>query len=235
MNRALLLLFVCACSSAKPAPPQPQPVPAPPPDAEAEPVVQRPLTEREREVLRPLFAGALDLDVVRVIQDKYVPFQGDDTYMTPENDVYAPGALYLEDFFAPEVEPYTSSTLVHEVAHAWQHQSGLDLIAAGAMTFAATGGNYQEAYPYRLDPKKDLTEYNVEQQASILEDWYLITVRQTAPYSLVVDDWTDPDWPAIWEGYRAVLKSFLVDPLYTRQLAPDVLLQRHADAVQRVK
>jgi hypothetical protein len=231
VKRLLVFLAVCACSSSRRAPPT-QPPPEPPADAEPEPAVQRPLTERERGVLAPLFAASLDLDVIHVVQDKYVPFQGDDTYMTPENDVYAPGALYLADFFAPEIEPYTASTLVHEVTHAWQHQSGLDLIAAGAITFAATGGNYEEAYPYRLDTAKDLTEYNVEQQASIVEDWYLITTRQYAPYSLVIDDPANPDWPTIWAGYRAVLAKFLEDPGYARLLTPDVLLKRHADAIK---
>jgi len=232
VKRLLVLVALGACSSSRRAPPA-QPPPEPPADAAPEPpAVQRALTEREREVLAPLFGEALDLEVIRVIQDKYVPFQGDDTYMTPENDVYAPGVLYLDDFFAREVEPYAASTLVHEVTHAWQHQSGLDLIAAGAITFAATGGDYQAAYPYRLDPKKDLTEYNVEQQASIVEDWYLITLRQTAPYSLIVDDWANPDWPAIWEGYRGVLKRFFADPLYARAFTPEQLLQRHIDAIK---
>ncbi len=205
------------------------------PDAEPEPVVRRALTTGERDVLVALFAGALDLDAIHVVQDKYVPFQGDDTYMTPENDMFAPGALYLEDFSLPEIEPYVASTLVHEMTHAWQHQSGMDLIAAGAITFAATGGDYQAAYPYALDPAKDLTDYNVEQQASIIEDYYLLKVRQTAPYSLIWDPAVAPDWPQIWAGYHAVLAKFLEDPLYARRLPPDELLKKHSAAVKSAR
>lgn len=232
MRSAVLVLVVAsACSpSRKPAPVEPPP--APPADAEAEPAVQRALTEGERAMLQPLFGASLDLDLVHVVQDKYVPFQGDDTYMTPENDIYAPGALYLSDFSPPMIEPYTASTLVHEATHAWQHQSGLDLVAAGAITFAATGGDYQAAYPYTLDRDKDLLDYNVEQQASIVEDWWLLTQRQTVPYSLILDPTVPPDWTAVADAYRAVLADFFKAPAYARAIAPDELLRRHTAAIR---
>ncbi len=230
MKRLGLLLAVAACSARKPPPAEPPPVVEEP--ADAEPAVRRALTLDEREMLQPLFLAALDLDVIHVVQDKYIAFQGDDTYMTPENDMFAPGDLYLADFAAPEIEPYTASTLVHEMTHAWQHQSGLDLVAAGAITFAATGGDYQQAYGYTLDPAKDLIDYNVEQQASIVEDWYLLTIRKVAPYSLL-QDWALPvDWAQMEADYRAVLKKFFDDPLYARQLTPDELLRRHTAAIR---
>ena len=50
--------------------------------------------------------------------------------------------------------------------------------------------------------------------------------------SVIVADWANPDWPAIWTGYRAVLAKFLADPLYARALTPEALLQRHADAIR---
>ena len=36
-------------------------------------------------------------------------------------------------------------------------------------------GDYEDAYPYDLSDSDDLTDFNIEQQASIIEDWWRIT------------------------------------------------------------
>lgn len=235
---ALLLLFACDRQGARndtappivpvavaPAPLAPAPpleVPEPLPKVEG-----RVLTEGEIALVAPIFGAGVDPSVIRVVPGKFVRFQDDYTYMTPGNDIYAPGALFEADFSASSVDPYLQAVFIHEVAHVWQHQNGMDLIAAGLIAFAGARGDYAKAYPYTLDQGLDLTEYGIEQQASIVEDWFLITEHGLAPGRLENPPATSKARDAL---YRAVLASFLADPTYARSLSPEELLRRHASA-----
>jgi hypothetical protein len=200
-------------------------------DAGPEVVEGRVLTDREIALLQPIYGAGVDLSLVRVIPAKLSRFQGDDTYMTPENSIYAPGSLFEEDFAAPGIDPYLQAVFVHELAHVWQHQSGLDVVAAGFVSFVDTKGRYGKGYAYALGLGRDLTEYAVEQQASILEDWFLIRVWGLPPASLQ----NPPDDPGVRDReYQDVLASFLADPTYSRKLGPDELLRRHAAASEQL-
>lgn len=210
---------------AKSVPPPPLELPAPLPVVEG-----RFLTEGEIELLAPIFGAGVDTALVRVAPAKFVRFQDDYTYMTPSNTIYAPGDLFRDDFSAAEIDPYLQGVFVHEVAHVWQHQNGMDLIAAGLITFAGTHGDYAKAYPYTLDAARDLTEYGIEQQASIVEDWFLMQVHGLAPGRLENPPETSRARDVL---YKAVLASFLADPTYARSLSPDELLRRHASAAHR--
>ena len=233
---ALLLVAACDRGAARTetAPPRPAPL-APIPSSlaeeiEAESAVEgRTLTAGELELLAPVFGAGVDTSLVRVSPARFIRFQDEYTYMTPENTIYAPGALYREDFSAPEIDPYLQGVFVHEVAHVWQHQNGLDLIAAGLITFAGTRGDYGKAYPYRLEAGRDLTEYGIEQQASIVEDWFLMGAHGLAPARLEDAPASARDRDGL---YRAVLAAFLADPTYPRSLPPDELLRRHAAAAR---
>jgi hypothetical protein len=237
------LLLIAACDRQGPAdttppratrvvpPAKSVPRPAPPLELpEPLPVVEgRVLTEGEIALLAPIFGAGVDPSLIRVAPGKFVRFQDDYTYMTPANTIYAPGDLFRDDFSAADVDPYLQGVFVHEVAHVWQHQNGMDLIAAGLITFAGTSGDYAKAYPYTLDAGRDLTEYGIEQQASIVEDWFLMEVHGLAPGRLENPPATAKARDAL---YRAVLASFLADPTYARGLGPDELLRRHAAAAK---
>ncbi|MCY0725611.1 hypothetical protein OVW19_28140, partial [Klebsiella pneumoniae] len=90
-----------------------------------------------------------------------------------------------------------------------------------------THGDYAKAYPYTLDGARDLTEYGIEQQASIVEDWFLMRVHGLAPGRLENPPETTKARDAL---FKAVLASFLADPTYARSLSPEELLRRHASA-----
>lgn len=72
--------------------------------------------------------------------------------------------------------PGTRNTLIHELTHVWQgHHSQFaweyiinSLIAQGHAILKE--GNRNRAYDY--EPGKPWGDYNVEQQASIVEDWF---------------------------------------------------------------
>ena len=85
-------------------------------------------------------------------------------------------------YFGPEVyaegadRPDTASTFIHELTHVWQgFHSGLgweymveSMIAQGHAIL--TQGDRNRAYDYK--PGKPWEEYNVEQQALLVQDWF---------------------------------------------------------------
>jgi hypothetical protein len=194
-----------------------------PPDAS--PIRQRGLTGAELALLRPIFHDAVAYATVRVIDDHFGPFQKANVYMTPEGSIYAPGALWQDDYAAPTVDVYTQAVFVHEIGHVWQFQNGMDMIAEGVVALASGRGDYEKAYAYTLRPDADLLDYGMEQQASILEDWFLMAVHGLDPTRM-----ENPRAEATL--YADVLARFTADPAYARGVSAEDQFQRHVAGAQ---
>src|SRR6266545_7904031 len=91
----------------------------------------------------------------------------------------------------------------HEVTHVWQYASGVNVISGAMRALVDTGGRYTRAYHYVLARGRDLTDYGIEQQAAILEDYYLALAR--GPEAA---------------RFAGVLRRFLADPRYARRRPP---------------
>ena len=163
------------------------------------PASGRGLTDGERAFLAPLFRDAVDYDAVRIVRGRAFPLQGRRTIVTLGPAIYAPDEVYIADYARAAAE--RRAILVHEVAHVWQYESGIAVIAGAVRAFFATGGRYGRAYRYQLEAGRDLIDYGIEQQASILEHYYLARDRGR--------DAAD--------RFTAVLRRFLADPRYPRQ------------------
>lgn len=81
--------------------------------------------------------------------------------------------------------------LVHETTHVWQGANGLlaNNFFAEAMWCHATKGD--AAYDIDSPPKKKWADYNPEQQAIIVQSWFLEGQNESGPY-----------WPYIRENFR---------------------------------
>jgi hypothetical protein len=203
------------------------PVATAPGEPDAAPAPQRPLTAGEIALVRPYFRDAIDYATVRVVHGRYNALHPDQTYMTPRGSIFAPDELFRADFAAADVAPTLQAVFVHEMVHVWQFHSGKDLIAEGVKTFLELRGDYERAYPYRLEPGRDLLDYGMEQQASLVEDWFLIQVHGLAPARLV----DGPADPAVRDaGYRAALAALLADPTYARAVSTEDVARRHREA-----
>jgi hypothetical protein len=229
----VLVVAAAACGRAtthEPTPASPAATTAAAPKAPVEseviPEPNRALTADERALLKPIFRDGIDYDHVRVINASF-PFQPDNVYMTPRGHVYAPGRLYREDF--AHESAYLRAIFVHEMTHVWQHSNGMDLIAEGFVQFRKYEGQYEKAYAYLLENSRDLVDYGMEQQASIVQDYYLINENQS-PESLENHGLNPHDRNAL---YTAVLGQFLVDARYARALDPKEVADRHALAAAK--
>ena len=134
-------------------------------------------------MLSPIFRNGIDYDAVQIIHAAH-PFQPSDAYMAPRGNIYAPGHLFHEDWTSPDVSAVARAELVHEMSHVWQFANGVDVFVEGVQQLIANRGDYERAYRYVLEPDRDLTEYNIEQQASILEDYYRIRYEGLHPVEL---------------------------------------------------
>ncbi|BFO08868.1 hypothetical protein GGER_13780 [Serratia rubidaea] len=88
--------------------------------------------------------------------------------MTPNGEIWYRKSMYRDDFSPNSVFVEDKYVFIHELAHVWQHQHGQWVRLRGAFSWAAE-------YTYRLDKYK-LTDYSLEQQASILADYWLLLV-----------------------------------------------------------
>lgn len=191
-------------------------------DELAEP--NRQLTAGEIGLLRPIFRDGIDYALVRVINNSF-PLQPANVYMTPRGHVYAPGELWHDDFSSARES--LRAVFVHEMTHVWQFANGMDLLGQGFIIFSKYRGQYEMAYPYELVPGQDLVDYGMEQQAPIIEDYFLITVDHARPERITNTGISDTQRDQL---YAAVMKNFLLSARYARGLDPAALAERHAKA-----
>ena len=69
--------------------------------------------------------------------------------------------------------PTKAAVFVHEMVHVWQTGHGGHNVRSGIWIWAGHRGDYKAAYRYNLDTSALLSDFNMEQQAAIIEDYYL--------------------------------------------------------------
>ncbi len=134
--------------------------------------IDRLLTQGEICLARQIFKNSIDYEKVKIRDYKYVFLQGRNIVMTPNGKIYAAN-IYLNDY--SESVPDKQALFIHEMAHVWQYQNNiLKVKRAGIYQFIRHLTRYGEAYKYTLREDKDLLEYNLEQQATIIEDYFRV-------------------------------------------------------------
>lgn len=164
----------------------------------------RPLTAGELRILKPLYKDSVNYGAVKVFNGEYLPFglQFNDYVMAPNGNIYFPEGLFREDFAAGDIND--RATLVHEMGHVWQHQMGANVRTRGLYSLVAS-------YKYSLPKEKDLADYSLEQQASIIADYYVLTkfgvnvFKQVATFNGIIG-------PDLKDKYENTLQYFLASP-----------------------
>lgn len=137
----------------------------------------RNLTAGEIALAEDVFRHSIQYERVKIHHKKYFYFQPDNSGMTPSGEIYATGAAYLEDYsLAADVESKT--LFIHEMAHVWQkHNRILNLRWAALSMQIKHRFDYSRAYPYFLRPDATLLDYGIEQQASMIEDYFRVVKK----------------------------------------------------------
>ncbi|HDR2628020.1 TPA: type IV secretion protein Rhs [Enterobacter cancerogenus] len=145
-----------------------------------------------------LYAYSIHYNKVWVHRESYLPmnFQPADIGMTPNGEMWFRDK-YEEDFSMPKGDRVEQQHLfMHEMMHVWQHQRGMWVRTRGLVSRFAD-------YSYSLD-KNDLLDYSLEQQATIVSDYWLLKTYGFNNYAYLIDyrDYT----PA--ESYFETLKKY---------------------------
>lgn len=153
----------------------------------------RGLTTGEYHLLQPIFRHALDYGRVRVMARRYAPFQAALVAMSPNGNMFFPrGSLYCDDFSC--VSPQRAALFIHEAVHVWQHQMGCCVRLCG-LCLALQGGYIKaRAYSYRhlLKQKNQLNQFNIEQQAVIITDFFTASTPPPELEALMSDFLRNP-------------------------------------------
>jgi hypothetical protein len=151
--------------------PAPPPPPPPPPAAPTTGPVPRTLTSGEIDLLYPIFGDTLDYDQQIVGRN--------DSHTGGETNSFTPGYL-------PNMSPHIwrwdysmapiahAAVFVHEMVHVWQSGHGSHNLWRGFKIWVDYD-DYEKAYKYNLDASSSLSDFNMEQQAAIIEDYYLVS------------------------------------------------------------
>lgn len=183
----------------------------------------RRLTAGEIAMARKYFKDSVDYGAIALKHGNYIIGQNERTAMTPNGNMYFPGAIYKNDFSTTGLG--NRAFFIHEMVHVWQHQNDvtssirwLGLRSVGDYNkpgpYTKRGGTFLYDYryePFGSDGALDLTDYGFEQQAAIIEDYYLI-INGASPRNgasnYTKDYYDDPTY--------GLLRNFLRNPNYAK-------------------
>ncbi len=130
----------------------------------------RPLTSGEIAMAKTIFGNQMDYSAVRVSSHrskKSKAFHG---------QMYLTWTSYADDFSKVNSK-WKQSNFLHELAHLWQEQQGVNLITSAIKEFFRHGGNYSRAYRYNLTKDVQFGTLGIEQQGEIIEDYWSVRQR----------------------------------------------------------
>ena len=165
----------------------------------------RPLTGNEKKLLKPLFKGMLPYD--RIFCDV-----NEDNLGGEWNSITLKGRPLFSTHvicadFSKTIDAY-QWIFVHELSHVWQWYHGINKVWGGIVAGApqiVNGKTYEDAYPYSLRTNTRFMAYNIEQQASIIADyWYFVTKSQLPPKNIL----RNIDANINVSDYDSVIKEF---------------------------
>lgn len=188
----------------------------------------RTLTQGEISLATKVFADAIDYSLVKIHSVAHNTLQNENDIVTPNGEMYFPGKHYKLDFST--ASPDKRALFIHEMVHVWQHQNKLMNLYTSAALEAARYAFYwrHKAYQYTLSEGADLLDYRLEQQASIIEDYYRvqfegITISATTRGGDNMQNQIPrSQWP---NALRRVLMNFIANPRYVRN--PDACHRAH--------
>jgi len=167
------------------------------------PETSRGLTAGEINMLRTVFGDSINYDSVQVTANAIVI---NDTAISTDGNIRFDPSDYQDDFSQSSIQD--KSWFVHEMTHVWQSQNGYEVFDNGLGLQGIMLGSDVNPYSYDLDPNKSFRDYNMEQQADIISDYYRYILsydgtggyspQQNATLATLVGEFINSDKDASW-------------------------------------
>ncbi|EMR5776500.1 putative zinc protease [Acinetobacter baumannii 1062314] len=175
---------------------------------------RRKLTGGEIALAKIMFKDAIDYSKVEIIRGGLlsIPTRSKNA-MTPFGSIHLPNEDYdkVKDF-SQDQKSTNKIWFIHEMAHVWQYQLGMNTAMRGIEIGIRGGYSDAKAYDYDLvcdDQGKKFQQFNFEQQAEIISHYF-------DAYHLPVQG---HNYPVLHNknvmqkfALKNVLKEFLVNP-----------------------
>lgn len=123
----------------------------------------RPLTPSEKALARSVFGDSIALDDVCLKSAWWVL---KNYAVSPNGNIYFHPADWITDFGSASLQK--QSWLIHELTHVWQLQQGLKVVR---------GALLNRRYDYVLILGKSFFDYGIEQQARMVQDYFVRRAR----------------------------------------------------------
>jgi len=104
---------------------------------------------------------------------------GADNSITYTDIPHYSNQIWCPDFSANTADTWT---FVHEFGHVWQFRYGTHPVSGWVRNVMRHPVNYGLNYYYDLMKSDDYYDYNIEQQASIVADYWAVSVSKSAVY-----------------------------------------------------
>jgi type VI secretion system secreted protein VgrG len=183
----------------------------------------RPLTAGETTELRQIFKDSVDYSKERIHSSKAMDFIVNPTERFTGNVIYGHtrgnviivnGEAKEDDYSSRRAGDFSREVFIHENVHIWQSQNcPWDMTCATIKEALKRQGGLDGFYTYHLEKGKDLLDYNIEQQAVIVTDYYLKVCKGDEPENC---DNTEKG-PALKSLYDGTLKNFKENPSYIKK------------------
>ena len=128
----------------------------------------RNMTAGEEVLATTVYKTQINFNKVKIFNEKWAFFQPKGRAMAPNGNIYYPegNSDYSADFSAADVDFHKKATFIHELAHVWQHQQGVNVIAKGV---------FQRDYDYLpLTIKTKFSALGIEEQAQLMRDYFYL-------------------------------------------------------------
>jgi len=168
------------------------------------------LTAGEICYSRMVFKDAISYSRVKVYNREWrvlLGLQKNDTVMTPNGNIYYPEGSFREDFSVGGPSSEGLRVFMHEMAHVWQYQRGYAVKWNGIRSFD------KSRYSYSLSEEKRLSDYNMEAQADLLADYFLLLkFGNSGSVYLSESTYKGGEHRILLPLYERVLADFLLNP-----------------------
>ncbi len=120
---------------------------------------RRKLTNGEIELAKTIFSHHLDYSRIQVIAHRFVLSH---YALSPNGHIYFNRQDWKTDFSLESLE--LQSWLIHELTHVWQVQQGISVIKKAL---------FDRRYRYVIKFGKSFFNYGIEQQAQMVQDYFI--------------------------------------------------------------
>jgi len=182
----------------------------------------RQLTAGEIALVREIYKDTIRYRDVKVHRGKYFFKQPPGSGMTPNGEIYVAddpkrGNFLYKDDYSTE-SPALKAFFIHEMAHVWQYQNNILRVKISAVLGQVRHlGKYNKMYKYTLEEGRNLFDYGIEQQAAIIEDYYIV-VKENMPEFCAgrIQNQCSPAKKK--ELLEKVMADFIFDPTCSRNM-----------------